>query len=399
MSFLKDLKADWSQAVNELLPEDELLEGLEDSQEEDKEIEEPEIKLGGDKEEPLLPSGELSLEDEFFKALDQLDSTETDFPEFQEEEPEMTVDVPEELGEAADFPDKPEAAKDVPEEMKAVEKAPEEQETADEKVEEETDDERELREIEEMIRQEEEEKRAMELKLAEEMQLAEEMKVAEAKKEEEKRAEEERIAQEELKKESEEDTKMAENDEIYEDTNVEKGLLDQLMEEEMGQKADMEEPEASAGAAVENTTIITKGTVINGSISSDGSLEVMGTITGDIECLGKLSIVGKVSGSSTASEIYVDTSRLEGNLNSRGSVKVGVGTIVVGDISGTSAVIAGAVKGEVDVPGPVIVDSTAIVKGNIKAKSVQINNGAVLDGYCSLAYSDVDLDNFFSGDK
>ncbi|MFW5669777.1 MAG: polymer-forming cytoskeletal protein, partial [Acetivibrio ethanolgignens] len=73
--------------------------------------------------------------------------------------------------------------------------------------------------------------------------------------------------------------------------------------------------------------------------------------------------------------------------------------IVVGDISGTSAVIAGAVKGEVDVNGPVIVDSTAIVKGNINAKSVQINNGAVLDGYCSLSYSDVDLDNFFSGEN
>lgn len=145
-------------------------------------------------------------------------------------------------------------------------------------------------------------------------------------------------------------------------------------------------------------TVITKGTIINGGISSDGSLEVMGTITGDVECLGKLSIIGKVSGNAIASEIFVNTSRLEGNLSSEGTVKIGVGTIVVGDIVGSSAVIAGAIKGDIDINGPVVVDSTAIVRGNIKAKSIQVNNGAVVDGYCSLNYADVDLESFFDAE-
>ena len=35
-------------------------------------------------------------------------------------------------------------------------------------------------------------------------------------------------------------------------------------------------------------TVITENTTITGSISSDGSLEVRGTITGDIECAGKV---------------------------------------------------------------------------------------------------------------
>nr|MCR5154143.1 polymer-forming cytoskeletal protein [Lachnospiraceae bacterium] len=142
-------------------------------------------------------------------------------------------------------------------------------------------------------------------------------------------------------------------------------------------------------------TVITKGTTINGSIISDCSLDVMGTINGDIECLGKLTITGKVHGNSLASEVYVNTDRLEGSVTSEGSVKVGLGTVVIGDISATSGVFAGAVKGEVDIKGPVILDSTAIIKGNIKAKSVQMNNGAVLDGYCSLAYADLSIDSIF----
>jgi len=142
-------------------------------------------------------------------------------------------------------------------------------------------------------------------------------------------------------------------------------------------------------------TVITKGTTINGSIISDCSLDVMGTINGDIECLGKLTISGKVTGNSLASEIVVNTDRLEGSVVSEGGVKVGLGTVIIGDITATSAVFAGAVKGEIDVKGPVILDSTAIIKGNIKAKSIQMNNGAVMDGFCSLSYADLQIDDIF----
>ncbi len=153
--------------------------------------------------------------------------------------------------------------------------------------------------------------------------------------------------------------------------------------------------ERPAEADLDGVTVITKGTTINGSIISDCSLDVMGTINGDIECLGKLTISGKVTGNAMAAEVYVNTDRLEGNITSEGSVKIGLGTVIIGDIVASSGVIAGAVKGEIDVKGPVVIDSTAIIKGNVKAKSVQMNNGAVLEGFCSLAYASVEIDNIF----
>lgn len=145
----------------------------------------------------------------------------------------------------------------------------------------------------------------------------------------------------------------------------------------------------------EETTVITKGTTINGGIRSDTSLIVKGIIEGDVECQGKLTITGRVAGNSTAAEIYVNTPRLTGNLVSKGSVKVDVGTVVIGNISSASVVVAGAVKGDIDVNGPIVVDSTAVVQGAIIGKSIQINSGAVVDGTCSLKYADVDLDSFF----
>lgn len=210
------------------------------------------------------------------------------------------------------------------------------------------------------------------------------------------------------------------DDEIVDDDEVMEGaeevgdedLLDDMLvedylngdgtdEDESGDiEYDEDETLADGGTAdrtadVNQVTIITKGTTINGSIISDCSLDVMGVINGDIECLGKLSISGNVVGNSVASEVFVSAKRLEGNIDSEGSVKIGLGTVVVGDVKAGSGVIAGAVKGELDIQGPVIIDSTAIIKGNIKARTVQMNNGAVVEGFCSLSYSTVNIDDIF----
>ena len=186
----------------------------------------------------------------------------------------------------------------------------------------------------------------------------------------------------------------------FEESVVDEELLDTLLNEEEKTPTEREENTLQPKRELspddkEAVTVITKGTTINGSIISDCSLKVMGTVIGDIECQGKLSISGKITGNSIASEIEINSKRLEGSVNSEGNIKIEPGTVVIGDITASSGQIAGAVKGEVDINGPVILDTTAIVKGNVKAKSVQMNNGAVLEGFCSLTYASVDIDDVF----
>ncbi len=144
---------------------------------------------------------------------------------------------------------------------------------------------------------------------------------------------------------------------------------------------------------------ITEGMIVKGDIATTGSLDLIGKITGNIKCLGKLNVTGEIAGDSDAAEIYAESARITGEVRSKGSVKVGQSTVIVGNIFGSSAVIAGAVKGDVDVHGPVVLDTTAIVMGNIKSQSVQINNGAVIEGMCSQAYADVNPSEFFEGLK
>lgn len=152
-------------------------------------------------------------------------------------------------------------------------------------------------------------------------------------------------------------------------------------------------------AASTDTAVITEGMNILGDISSTGNMDLIGTITGNIEIQGKLNVTGSINGNSSASEIYAESAQINGEVKSKGSVKIGQSSVVIGNIYASSAVIAGAVKGDIDVHGPVILDTSAIVMGNIKSKSVQINNGAVIEGMCSQCYAEVSPTSFFNDVK
>ncbi len=163
-------------------------------------------------------------------------------------------------------------------------------------------------------------------------------------------------------------------------------------EENMEMEMEMEVQEKTVS---DETAVVTEGMSITGDITSGGSLELIGTVMGNIDILGKLNITGAIQGNSKAAEIYAEGARINGDINSGGSVKIGQSSVVIGNINASSAVIAGAVKGDIDVHGPVVLDTSAIVMGNIKSKSVQINNGAVIEGMCSQCYADVNPTSFF----
>ncbi len=201
------------------------------------------------------------------------------------------------------------------------------------------------------------------------------------------------------------------NEEIQEteaeDAEMEKMLAKMLEESPVSEQPEVpEEREESKGAArnmeigmsreaADETSVITGGMTITGDIVSEGSIDVIGTVNGNIDALGKLNITGHINGNSKAAEIYAESAKINGEIISEGAIKVGASSVIIGNITATSAAIAGAVKGDIDVRGPVILDASAIVMGNIKSKSVQINNGAVIEGMCSQCYAEVSPTSFF----
>ncbi len=149
----------------------------------------------------------------------------------------------------------------------------------------------------------------------------------------------------------------------------------------------------------DEVSVITEGTSITGNMASTGSLDIRGNINGDVQCNGKLVVTGTINGNSNSAEFFADAAKVEGEVVSTGTVKIGLGSVIIGNITASAAVIAGAIKGDIDVQGPVVVDTSAVVMGNIKSRSVQINNGAVIEGFCSQCYADIDVESLFGENK
>lgn len=371
MGFFKDFKNDMKQAVNELIPDNEEMVNEYDDEDMVNTLEtgaqpEDEEYVNTMEEEPARPA---AGEDDILDEVDLADLEEFDLDEEDIEDALSGQTTPEEF------------AKSVLDTIRTETTAP-----AD-KAEQDMDALAELL-SESADKAEPEKSEAKPKKKPKALEEAPKTVKPEPKVEQQEKPKAEQKAPEKEKEvtDQKEEAVMAE-DKIIEITTVK--------EAEAAPKAAMP-AEAPDPEAVDSTTYITKGTRIEGNLYTDGSIDIIGTVDGDVNCYGKLVISGIVNGKVNASEIYANAAKINGEIVSSGSVKIGVGSVIVGNIEAQSAVVAGAVNGDLDVKGPVIVDSTAVIVGNIKSRSVQINNGAVIEGFCSQCYSDVDVKSFFA---
>ena len=101
-----------------------------------------------------------------------------------------------------------------------------------------------------------------------------------------------------------------------------------------------------------SVNIIGKGTVVQGKVVSEGSLHIDGKIIGDIV--------------------------------TNENVEIGLIGTVSGNIQAKSVKIAGKVEGKIDSNDSLTFSSKAIVRGDIKAAKLIIEEGAQFNGNCAM---------------
>ena len=78
--------------------------------------------------------------------------------------------------------------------------------------------------------------------------------------------------------------------------------------------------------------------------------------------------------------------RFEGNLETKGSLTIGSTAVVKADIIGDSVIVAGRVKGKIVAKRLLSLSSTAVIEGEIYPAKLNISEGAVFDGKCSMLH-------------
>lgn len=148
-----------------------------------------------------------------------------------------------------------------------------------------------------------------------------------------------------------------------------------------------------------DTAIIPKGTVINGNISITGKLEMYGAINGSIDSDDRVNICGNVTGNIKANDLYTKDSFIVGQIECAQEAVVRENTVILGDINAENLVIDGAIQGKIDIKGGITVGDKAIIDSDIKARTIQVSNGAAINGHCSLCYADINAKDFFPAEE
>jgi len=101
-----------------------------------------------------------------------------------------------------------------------------------------------------------------------------------------------------------------------------------------------------------SSTLVGKGTVIEGSIETSGTIRIEGKVTG--------------------------------NVTSKSKVVLGPLSSVLGDIVALNADIEGEVKGNLEIGELLTLKSTSVTEGDIQTSKLVVEPGASFNGKCSM---------------
>ncbi len=98
--------------------------------------------------------------------------------------------------------------------------------------------------------------------------------------------------------------------------------------------------------------------------------------------------------------------KFEGELDTRGNLTIGSSAMIFADITGDNIIVGGRIKGKIIARERLTLLPTAIVEGDIEPAKLNIAEGAILEGSCSMLrdflnseelarYLEVDLDSIF----
>ncbi len=132
--------------------------------------------------------------------------------------------------------------------------------------------------------------------------------------------------------------------------------------------------------------IVPEGVIISGSLTSGSETEIAGRIEGDVTVEGRLHLgaTALISGNVRATWCRID-GLVEGKVDSSQELVLGASGRVNGNILGGKEVqLAGQVIGDISSSGLVSLGQTSKLKGDIRARRLIIQEGAVFNGDCEM---------------
>jgi cytoskeletal protein CcmA (bactofilin family) len=132
--------------------------------------------------------------------------------------------------------------------------------------------------------------------------------------------------------------------------------------------------------------VVPEGVIIEGSLSGGSESEIAGKVDGDVTVDGQLYLAPSalVSGNVRATSCRID-GLVEGKVECSEDLELGkTGRLNADCVGGKEVTVAGQAFGNVTTGGVVRLLSTARLTGNIRARRLVIEEGAIFNGDCAM---------------
>lgn len=103
--------------------------------------------------------------------------------------------------------------------------------------------------------------------------------------------------------------------------------------------------------------------------------------SGELSLVGAGTVVeGKIK---TEGSIRID-GKLHGDLMAKVNVAVGENGVIEGHVSGRNVSLAGKISGTVTATEKLVLEAKSVMKGDIRAARLVVDEGAMFDGQCAM---------------
>ena len=128
-------------------------------------------------------------------------------------------------------------------------------------------------------------------------------------------------------------------------------------------------------------SVISANTKIAGNVSTGGDMNIEGAVAGDTIANGALTITGSVTGNIESASLTIGRGRVEAQIiNVKTDVVIEEGAEVIGNIQCQNLVANSNIKGNLLVQKRCELKVGAVVHGDVKAKELVVQSGAVIIG-------------------
>ncbi len=127
-------------------------------------------------------------------------------------------------------------------------------------------------------------------------------------------------------------------------------------------------------------TYLAAGTMMQGTLTARGDVEIAGDFEGEIVAKGKVTLHSNINSKITAMGLTLVGCTLTGDAEVSGDVSVDGQSMITGNVRAENLFCSGKIKGDLDVQDNLVLDEQAQIDGNIKADTMSVARGAKITG-------------------